>query len=252
MKSFQNWLALAASSGSDMSTRRSSKPYFEKTPAKERSATKTGRCPRSRQACAMPTQLSAGPKAASGKKTIVLPSLMTLALHEARAQLEQPPSGRGGRVGAHTQDDIRSGGGADRLDDVAVRVGDRPESRPLAHAIARPDRRVEEAAAVVGDDAVAGDHRVAREARRRAGSDARLRQEAQDRVGLQAHIGRIDRLPAPHLDEKGGNAGVAVGGDGVVLEDPDRVAPERRDPEGARQIVVALLGDPSGQSVEDE
>ena len=72
MKPFQNWLATDSSIGSDISTRCSSKPYFEKTPANERSATNTGRWPRSRQLWAMPTQLSAGPKAASGKKIVLL------------------------------------------------------------------------------------------------------------------------------------------------------------------------------------
>ena len=71
-KSFQNWLAWSASIGSDIETSRSSKPYFANTPANDGSAKNTGRCPRSRQAWAMPTQFKAGPKAASGKKTIVL------------------------------------------------------------------------------------------------------------------------------------------------------------------------------------
>src|SRR5262245_39616865 len=71
MKFFQKAPVAAASIGSDMSTSRSSKPYFENIPENDRSATNTGRCPRSRQACAMPTQFSAGPNAASGKNTIV-------------------------------------------------------------------------------------------------------------------------------------------------------------------------------------
>jgi hypothetical protein len=43
-----------------------SKPYFSNTPLNPRSQTKTGLCPGLQLLRAMPTQLRAGPKAASG------------------------------------------------------------------------------------------------------------------------------------------------------------------------------------------
>ncbi len=76
MKSDQYFAASSGGIGSDMWMSRSRKPYAAKVPSMPTSATKTGSWPSSRQACAMPTELSAGPNAASGKKMIVLRSVM--------------------------------------------------------------------------------------------------------------------------------------------------------------------------------
>ncbi len=83
MKFSQNFATSSSDRSPDMFTGYSGKPYFSKTPLKPRSQTKTGLCPILRSTCAMPTQLSAGPKAASGNSTIVFPAIERLSLPAA-------------------------------------------------------------------------------------------------------------------------------------------------------------------------
>ncbi len=72
MKSFQNWPGISGSSGGGPSRiRRSSNPFASRFPANDSSTMKTTRAPRRRSTSPMPTQLFVGPKAPSGKKTIV-------------------------------------------------------------------------------------------------------------------------------------------------------------------------------------
>ncbi len=72
MKSFQNWPGASGSPGaSESRMRRSSKPLASSVPANDSSATNTTRWPRRRSTSPMPTQLFVGPKAPSGKNTIV-------------------------------------------------------------------------------------------------------------------------------------------------------------------------------------
>src|SRR4051794_15327618 len=72
MKSFQNWPGSSScSGGGPRRMSRSSNPFSSRVPAKDSSTTKTTRWPRSRSTSPIPTQLLVGPKAPSGKKTIV-------------------------------------------------------------------------------------------------------------------------------------------------------------------------------------
>ena len=92
MKLAQNLAISSSDMPPDMSTRFSSKPYFSNTPLKPRSQTKTGLCPSLRSCCAMPTQFSAGPKAASGNNTIVLPMHTLLPLNPSGSRPGRPAS----------------------------------------------------------------------------------------------------------------------------------------------------------------
>ena len=92
MKLAQNLAISSSDMPPDMSTRFSSKPYFSNTPLKPRSQTKTGLWPSLRNCCAMPTQFSAGPKAASGNNTIVLPMSNLLPLNPSRSRPGRPAS----------------------------------------------------------------------------------------------------------------------------------------------------------------
>ncbi len=72
MKSFQNCPGSSGRSGGGASRiSRSSKPLASSVPANDSSSTKTTRWPRSTSTSPIPTQLFVGPKALSGKKTIV-------------------------------------------------------------------------------------------------------------------------------------------------------------------------------------
>src|ERR1700727_2175468 len=72
MKSFQNCPGASGSPGaSESRMRRSSNPLAASVPANDSSATNTTRWPRRRRTSPMPTQLLVGPKAPSGKNTIV-------------------------------------------------------------------------------------------------------------------------------------------------------------------------------------
>src|SRR4051794_35117243 len=73
MKSFQNWPGSSScSGGGPRRMSRSSNPFSSSVPANDSSTTKTTRWPRSRSTSPIPTQLLVGPKAPSGKKTMVL------------------------------------------------------------------------------------------------------------------------------------------------------------------------------------
>ena len=80
MKSDQYLAICSAGMGSDMATGTASNPYLTNTSVKPGSEMNTARWPRARQAWAIATEFSAGPKAASGKKTMVLVSLILLHL----------------------------------------------------------------------------------------------------------------------------------------------------------------------------
>jgi hypothetical protein len=72
MKSFQNWPGSSGSAGGGARRIvRTSKPFASSVPANDSSTMKTTRCPRRSRTSPMPTQLFVGPKAPSGKKTIV-------------------------------------------------------------------------------------------------------------------------------------------------------------------------------------
>src|SRR4051812_41125953 len=86
MKSFQNCPGSSSRSGAGARRiRRSSNPFSSSVPANDSSTTNTTRWPRRRSTSPMPTQLLVGPKAPSGKKTIVL----------ARGSLVIAPGARG-------------------------------------------------------------------------------------------------------------------------------------------------------------
>ena len=77
MKSIQNWPGTSGSAGGGpRRISRSSKPFASSVPAKISSTMKTTRWPRSRRTLPIPTQLLVGPKAPSGKNTIVRLSVM--------------------------------------------------------------------------------------------------------------------------------------------------------------------------------
>ena len=77
MKSIQNWPGISGSAGGGPSRiSRSSKPFASSVPANDSSTMKTTRWPRARSTWPMPTQLFVGPKAPSGKKTMVRASVM--------------------------------------------------------------------------------------------------------------------------------------------------------------------------------
>jgi hypothetical protein len=76
MKSIQNCPGISSTSGlGPRRIRRSSKPFASNVPANDSSTTNTTRWPRARSTWPIPTQLLVGPKAPSGKKTIVCASL---------------------------------------------------------------------------------------------------------------------------------------------------------------------------------
>src|SRR5262245_34873768 len=85
MKSIQNWPGTSGSSGAGpRRIRRSSKPFASRLPANDSSTMNTTRWPRRRRMSPMPTQLFVGPKAPSGKNTIVRPSATSSTLALAR------------------------------------------------------------------------------------------------------------------------------------------------------------------------
>jgi hypothetical protein len=74
MKSFQNCPGSSSCAGAGARRiSRSSNPFCSNVPANDSSSTKTIRWPRRRRTSPMPMQLLVGPKAPSGKKTIVSP-----------------------------------------------------------------------------------------------------------------------------------------------------------------------------------
>ena len=77
MKSIQNWPGISGSAGAGpRRISRSSKPFASSVPANNSSTMNTTRWPRSRRTSPIPTQLLVGPKAPSGKKTIVRASVI--------------------------------------------------------------------------------------------------------------------------------------------------------------------------------
>jgi hypothetical protein len=75
MKSFQNCPGSSSwAGGAERRISRSSNPFSSSVPAKDSSITKTTRWPWRRNTSPIPTQLLVGPKAPSGKKTMVLAS----------------------------------------------------------------------------------------------------------------------------------------------------------------------------------
>ena len=97
MKSFQNWPGSSSCSGGGARRiSRSSNPFSSSVPANDSSITKTTRWPRRRRTSPIPTQLLVGPKAPSGKKTIVSPlnHVTRMAAYRALAGLGSGPLGR--------------------------------------------------------------------------------------------------------------------------------------------------------------
>ena len=87
MKSFQNWPGTSGTSGAGPSRiSRSSKPFASSVPANDSSTMNTTRCPRSRRTLPIPTQLLVGPKAPSGKNTIVRAAVMAARMPSAAAR----------------------------------------------------------------------------------------------------------------------------------------------------------------------
>ena len=94
MKSIQNWPGTSGSVGGGPSRiSRSSNPFASRLPANDSSTMKITRCPRRRRMSPMPTQLLVGPKAPSGKNTIVRPSATSSTLVLARRTVGKWPGG---------------------------------------------------------------------------------------------------------------------------------------------------------------